>query len=124
MSNTPNETQAKMSWDLAKLMLMKYNILHSFHEEQLKYYAHLCTKYAFPSSFSVNLDTKEVTFNMKRKENYKLKGNRYIPRAKYSPFALYFKFMLNRDELAMRKRLKLWTRNLLWADTKITIVYI
>lgn len=118
------DDKAKMNWDLARLMLIKYNILHSFHEEQLKFYLHLASPYTLPSSFAVSLETREVTFSLKSKEFHKVSDKRYVRRAKYSPFSIYYKIMLKRDEANIRKKLKMWTRNLLWKDTKVTIEYI
>lgn len=124
MSTITKDEKVKMNWDLAKLMLIKYNILHSFHEEQMKFYMHLASPYALPSSFSIDLETREVKFTLKSKQFHKVSDKRYVQRAKYSPFSIYYKYMLKRDEGNVRKRLKMWTRSLLWENSKVTIEYI
>lgn len=118
-------TEAKETLALAKLMLNKFHALHEFHIVQLKAYPIACTPISLAGSVEVDTSTHSVLFTVQTMRSYVMRDGKAVPRRKYSPIG---KLLVPKKKYLENKRLakellSVWTRELLWKDTKITVIF-
>jgi hypothetical protein len=114
-------TEARRNLLLAKMLLDKYGVIHSFHTEQLQRYTIACCDYAIAGNVAIYAESKRVIFDIKTKRDYYVKDSKIKDRFKYSLARLYFQYKYGAEvELAVIN-LKTWTRELLWTKTELRI---
>jgi hypothetical protein len=108
---------------LAKLLLVKYGVLHSFHELQLGKYPIACCNISIDGSAEVDADTKTVTYNMYTKKAFFKEGSTTKERHKWSiaRFLNVSAELYNKEKDLAFKNLQSWSRHLLWPDTKVVL---
>jgi hypothetical protein len=116
-----NTTNAQQKWTLGKLLLTKFGVLHDFHIHQMEAYTYACTPLTLEASFEVDTEARVVIYRLKTKHHYTKKGEALIKRKKYDPRKLKTTFKYNKETAAAVKNLKLWTKHLLWENTKIEV---
>jgi len=110
---------------LAKLILTKYNMLHQFHIDQLEYFSIACCKTAIDGQVEVDFDNKTVRYDIKTESCFSRDSKTKIVRSrhKYSPIRI-FSNLFGKYEMEKKmayENLRGWTRQLLWADSKVQV---
>jgi hypothetical protein len=116
-------SEHRKSFLLAKLLLNKYNTIHQFHMDQLTKYPIACCETSISGSASLYANNRIVDFDIKSSKDYYLKDGKIKPRLKYSPIKLIYMIKEQKEKDMAIRNLKLWTRELLWADTSISITF-
>lgn len=115
-------TAAKRNLLLAKMLLDKYGVIHSFHTEQVQKYTVACCDYALSGMVAIYPEDKRVTYDIKTKRDYYIKKMKINARNKFSPMRPILHYYRYEKEVEIAVyNLKTWTRELLWPDTEIRI---
>lgn len=113
----------KTQFQLAKLLLIKYGALHSFHELQLENYPVACCKISIDGMVEFDIDKRLVAYHIKTSRFFYKNGSETKERHKWS---LIGKWKVSAKEYAEEQKqafinLETWTRELLWPDTKVSL---
>lgn len=101
---------------LAKLLLTKYNVLHSFHQNQLEYYIIACCNISIDGKVSVAPEKKSVSFDIQTEKFYYKKNKQT---KKLSKIAAYFSVMpwkYKKELKLIHSSLNDWCKELLWGE--------
>ena len=91
--------------------------------DQLKKYPIACCETSISGSASLYATSRIVDFDIKSTKDYYLKDGKIHPRMKYSPMRLIYMVVEQKEKDMAVKNLKNWTRELLWADTTISVTF-
>lgn len=104
---------------LARLLLVKYSILHDFLAFQLQNYIYACCPISVGGEVSVDAQSKKVVYKINTERFYKLKGKKRIKRAKPKHIPNYKQILLDSSQ-----KLILWTQRILWGPATQVIIYV
>jgi hypothetical protein len=109
---------------LAKLLLLKYGILHSFHSQQLQYYVIGCCNITIDGSAQVAADKKLVKYELFTEKYYYKKMKKTIKRSKLDAFFAMWPSKYKKECKDAYANLDMWCKELLWGDETTVVVEI
>lgn len=112
---------AQQKWTLGKMLLTKFGVLGDFHIHQMEAYTYACTILTLEASFEVDTESRVVIYRIKTKHNYLKQGEEAVKRSKYDVRKVKTAFKYKKETRAAAKNLKVWTKHLLWENTKIEV---
>lgn len=120
-----SELQQKVK--LAKLMLLKYGALTSFHEKQLESWPLFCSNGIIFGYTEIDLDKQQVIYHLYSDRefylNTKSEKDVVIKRKRFSIKKMFYSDKKYSKAISLAKsNLTKWTRELLWEHTKIEYI--
>lgn len=107
---------------LAKLLLLKYGVMHSFHEQQLEYYLIACCCIAIDGTVSVLPSTKTVKFEIMTEKFFYKERKQTKKRHKLATYFNVAPWKYKKECSVAVKNLDMWCKELLWGDDTTVIV--
>jgi hypothetical protein len=121
-----NKENLDRSWRaqvaLAKLLLTKYGFMHSFHEEQMGFYATACCMISLGGQYKVMPETKTIEYEIVTEKYFQKIRKENVKRSPVASVIAVPPWKYKKECSIAKHNLNKWTRELMWGDeTKVVV---